>query len=139
MAKDFTLSVVAPDRSVVEERASSVVAPGLEGYFGVMGGHEPLISAIKAGVLEYADPAGNKHYVAVGGGFAEVTPDRVTILADTAEKALEIDITEAERMQEEARKALRGEPSSLSKEQATVELERAITRIKAVRDAKLRA
>jgi F-type H+-transporting ATPase subunit epsilon len=133
MAKDFTLSVVAPDRSVVEERASSVVAPGLEGYFGVMGGHEPLISAIKAGVLEYQDPAGNKHFVAIGGGFAEVTPDRVTILADTADKAPEIDIADAERTLEEARKALRGEPSTMSKEQATTELDRAVNRIKAAR------
>ena len=133
MAKDFTLSVVAPDRSVVEARATSVVAPGFEGYFGVMGGHEPLISAIKAGVLEYADPSGNKHYVAIGGGFAEVTPDRVTILADTAENAPEIDIEQQNRVQEEARKALRGEYSTMTKEQATIELERAVNRIKAAR------
>jgi len=133
MAKDFTLSVVAPDRSVVEERATAVVAPGFEGYFGVMGGHEPLISAIKAGVLEYTDPAGSRHFVAIGGGFAEVTPDRVTILADTADRAPEIDVAEAERTLEEARKALRGEPSTLNKEQATVELDRAVNRIKAAR------
>ena len=133
MAKDFALSVVAPDRSVVEERASSVVAPGLEGYFGVMPGHEPLISGIRTGILEYADPNGNRHFVAIGGGFAEVTPDHVTILADTAEKATEIDIAEAERQLEEARKALRGEVSHLSKEQATEELDRAVNRIKAAR------
>jgi len=133
MPKDFALSVVAPDRSVVEERATSVVAPGFSGYFGVMSGHEPLISAIKAGVLEYSDPAGSRHFVAIGGGFAEVTPDRVTILADTAEKAPEIDLAEAERMLEEARKSLRGEHSTLTRDQATIELDRAVNRIKAAR------
>jgi F-type H+-transporting ATPase subunit epsilon len=133
MARDFALSVVAPDRSVVEERASSVVAPGLEGYFGVMTGHEPMISAIRTGILEYTDPAGNKHFVAIGGGFAEVTPDHVTVLADRAEPATEIDLSEAERQLEEARRALRGEPSELSKEQATEELDLAVNRIKAAR------
>src|SRR5689334_10468101 len=99
MAKDFTLSVVAPDRSVVEERAASVVAPGTHGYFGVWGGHEPMITSISTGVLEYDEPGtGNRHYVAVGGGFAEITPERVTILADSAERAHDIDISEAERI-----------------------------------------
>ena len=134
MPKDFALNVVAPDRSVVEDRASSIVAPGISGYFGVWAGHEPLISAISPGVLEYDEPGtGNRHYVAIGGGFAEIMPDRVTILADTAEKATEIDISEAERMLEEARKALRGEVSTLSKEHATIELDRAVNRIKAAR------
>ena len=133
MARDFALSVVAPDRSVVEERASNVVAPGLEGYFGVMVGHEPMIAAIRTGILEYTDPTGNRHFVAIGGGFAEVTPDHVTILADKAEKATEIDLSEAERQLEDARRALRGETTGLSKEQATEELDLAVNRIKAAR------
>lgn len=133
MARDFALSVVAPDRSVVEERATSVVAPGLEGYFGVMGGHEPLIAAIRTGVLEYTDGTGASHFVAIGGGFAEVTSDHVTILADNAERAPEIDIAEAERSLEEARRALRGEASTMTQEQATAEIERAVNRIKAAR------
>ena len=134
MAKDFTLSVVAPDRSVVEEKTPSVIVPGVGGYFGIWAGHEPLISAISAGVLEYDEPGtGNRHFVAIGGGFAEITPDHVTILADTAERATDIDISEAEHALEEARKALRGEASTLSKEQATIELDRAVNRIKAAR------
>jgi len=133
MARDFALSVVAPDRSVVEERASSIVAPGVQGYSGVLVGHEPMIAAIQTGILEYTDPTGNRHYVAIGGGFAEVTPDHVTILADKAEKSAEIDLAEAERQLEEARRALRGESTTLSKEQATQELDLAVNRIKAAR------
>lgn len=133
MARDFALSVVAPDRSVVEERATNVVAPGLEGYFGVWAGHEPVIAAIRTGILEYTDSTGNRHYVAIGGGFAEITPDHVTILADKGEKATEIDVSQAERQLEDARRALRGESTGLSKEQATEELDLAVNRIKAAR------
>lgn len=133
MPADFSLSVVAPDRSVVEERVTSVTAPGEEGYLGVWAGHEPLIAGIKTGVLEYTDSASNRRFVAIGGGFAEVTPERVTILADSAELATEIDASEAERTLEEARKALRGESSTMSKEEATREIELAMSRIRAAR------
>jgi len=92
-----------------------------------------MIAAIQTGILEYTDPTGNRHYVAIGGGFAEVTPDHVTILADKAEKSAEIDLAEAERQLEEARRALRGESTTLSKEQATQELDLAVNRIKAAR------
>src|SRR5438045_3477800 len=109
----FKLSVVAPDRSVVEEDVSSVVAPGTEGYFGVLVGHSPLIAALKPGLVEYLDAANARRYVYVGGGFAEVRGDRVTILADEAAPATEIDLSEAEHRLDEARKALRGEDSSV--------------------------
>ncbi|HSI73636.1 MAG TPA: ATP synthase F1 subunit epsilon [Fimbriimonas sp.] len=133
MAKEFHLSVVAPDRSVVEEAATSVIAPGSEGYFGVLVGHAPLIAALKPGMVEYADATGNRHFVYVGGGFAEVRGDRVTILADEAAPAREIDISEAEHRLEEARKALRGEPSSVTQENAVMEIDRAMSRIRAAR------
>src|SRR3954466_7278729 len=111
MPADFTLSVVAPDRLVVEDRATSVVAPGTEGYFGVMAGHVPLIAALKPGILEYLDAHNQRHFVYTGGGFAEVTGERVTILADDAAKAGDIDISDAERRLDQARRALRGEES----------------------------
>lgn len=133
MARDFELSVVAPDRSVVEDRATSVVAPGLDGYFGVLAGHEPLIAGIKTGLLEYTDAGGRRHHIAVGGGFAEVNGSRVTILADDAKRAEEIDVAEAERRLEEARRTLRGEETAMSMEQATKEVELAINQIKAAR------
>src|ERR1044071_295083 len=83
MASSFELSIVAPDKSVLDERAHSVIVPGLEGYFGVMAGHMPFIAALKAGIVEVNnDERQERHYIAIAGGFAEVTGDRVAILAD---------------------------------------------------------
>lgn len=134
MAKEFDLSVVAPDRSVVEDKAVSVVVPGVEGYFGVQGGHVPIIAALKPGVMEYTVSNGSRHYVSVGGGFAEVVGTKVTILADSAEVASEIDIQRAQEALERARKALRGEDSSMTTEEATESLERAMSRIRAAKN-----
>ena len=133
MATQFQLSVVAPDRSVVEEAVTSVVAPGQDGYFGVQAGHVPLIAALKPGILEYVDTTNNRHFVYMGGGFAEVAAGKVTVLADEAQHSQEIDLSKAEELLEEARKALRGEESSLTHEDAVVEVERAIHRMKAAR------
>lgn len=136
MASDFTLSVVAPDRLVVEDQAISVVAPGSEGYFGVMAGHVPLIAALRPGILEYLDAQNQRHYVYTGGGFAEVTGGRVTILADEAAKAEDLTVAEAEADLEDARKALRGEATGTTSETAVIEIERAVARLRAARLAK---
>lgn len=136
MAHEFSLSVVAPDRSVVEDTVTSVVAPGTEGYFGVMAGHVPLIAALRPGILEYLDASNQRHFVYTGGGFAEVTGSRVTILADEAMRAQDIDVTDAEQRLEGARKSLRGETSALATEEAVLELDRAIQRLRAARIAR---
>ena len=136
MAREFHLSVVAPDKSVVEDEAVSVIAPGSEGYFGVLGGHTPLVAALKPGMVEYQDRTGNRHFIYIGGGFAEVRGERVTILADEAARANEIDISEAEHRLEEARRALRGEESSITQENAVAEIDRAMSRIRAARSAR---
>ena len=133
MGKQFLLSVVAPDKLVVEEQTDSMIAPGTEGYFGVWAGHEPIIVALRPGLVEYTDSTTNRHYIYVGGGFAEVQADRVTILADEAERATEVDIARAEQLLEEARKALRGEDSVIDSRDAVLEVERAVSRIKAAR------
>jgi F-type H+-transporting ATPase subunit epsilon len=136
MPTQFLLSVVAPDQSVVEEKVDSIVAPGTEGYFGVWAGHVPIISALRPGLVEYQDASTNRHYIYVGGGFAEIQPDRVTIIADEAERATDIDIARAEAHLEEARKALRGEDSTVDSMDAVLEVERAVSRIKAARAAR---
>jgi F-type H+-transporting ATPase subunit epsilon len=133
MPSDFRLSVVAPDRSVVEEVVLSVVAPGTEGYFGVYAQHFPMLAALKPGLLEYVDHSNTRHYVYVGGGFAEVQREKLTVLADEAQKAHEIDIADAERRLEDARRALRGEDSTVADEDAVREVERAMSRLRAAR------
>lgn len=133
MATTFKLSVVAPDRAVADVETTSVVAPGIDGYFGVMAGHQPLIAALKAGLLEYTATDGQHHYVAITGGFAEVSSGKMTVLADEAHLAGEIDLSRAEAELEEARRALRGESSSMTAEQATEALDRAMTRIRAAK------
>jgi len=99
------LSVVTPSRSVVDTDADSVVAPGSEGEFGVFPGHAPLLAALRAGVLSYS-AAGKQSRLAIGGGFAEVTQERVTVLAPTAEAPEQIDPAEAETRRANAATAL---------------------------------
>lgn len=136
MAKEFALSVVAPDREVVAESVTSVIAPGTSGYFGVMADHLPLVAALKPGLLEYLDPQGQRHFVYVGGGFVEVKNNRVTVLADEASRSKDIDLARAEADLEQARRALRGEETSTSSEQAVLEVDRAMQRIRAARSAR---
>jgi F-type H+-transporting ATPase subunit epsilon len=133
MAKAFHLSVVSPDRSVVEEEVNSVILPGAQGYFGILGGHVPFAAALRPGLVEYIDTNLQRTFVAIGGGFATVTPHGVDVLADTAERATEIDIAEAEAALEKARAVLRGEEGSMTVEEATTEIERAMNRIQAAR------
>jgi F-type H+-transporting ATPase subunit epsilon len=133
MAKDFSLSIVAPDRSVVEDQAVSVVAPGALGYFGIMAGHVPMVAALSAGIVEYVDGKNQRHHVAVGGGFAEVSGERLTILADSAALATEINVKEEEERLERARRALRGEDSEMTSAEATQEIDRAMARIRAAK------
>jgi len=133
MAREFKLSVVAPDRTVFEDNVQSVVAPGVRGYLGILADHEPVIVALKTGILEFVDLSGNRNYVSISGGFLESSNNSVIVLANTAERSKEIDIARAERALEEARKALRGEAAEVTREQALEELDRAMNRVKAAR------
>lgn len=129
----MNLSVVAPDCTVVNEDVKSVIAPGTEGYLGVLPGHVPVIVALQNGVLEYRNTQDQREYVAVSGGFMEISGNKIIVLADDAQHAREIDISQAEHDLEEARKALRGETSGMDRETAVLELGRAMNRIKAAR------
>jgi F-type H+-transporting ATPase subunit epsilon len=91
----LTLEIVTPDRSVVTEKVDEVEIPGAEGYFGVLPGHTPLLAMLQVGELWYRK-GGDTVYLSIAFGFAEVLPDRVTILAQLAERADEIDIARAE-------------------------------------------
>ncbi len=91
----LTLEIVTPDRSLVNEEVDEVQLPGAEGYFGVLPGHTPLLATLQVGELWYR-VGQEKHYLAVAFGFVEVLPDRVTVLAQIAERAQEIDVARAE-------------------------------------------
>jgi F-type H+-transporting ATPase subunit epsilon len=102
MADTLLLEVVAPERSLVEEQVSEVQVPALDGFIGVLPGHAPLLSELKpGGVLTYRNGGGEKT-LAVYGGFVEVLPDRVRVLADAAERKEEIDLEDARRRLREA-------------------------------------
>jgi F-type H+-transporting ATPase subunit epsilon len=88
------LEVVTPDRLVLSTEADVVVCPGVEGQFGVLPGHIPFLSALEIGEMYYRK-GGQIEYLAVSGGFAEVTGEKVTIVAESAEKGREIDVGQA--------------------------------------------
>jgi len=102
------LEIVTPERLVLSESAEDVLIPGKTGYLGILPGHAPLITELAVGEIAYRS-GGKTKRIAVAWGFAEVLPDKVTILAETAERADEIDVARAQaarqRAEEELRKA----------------------------------
>jgi F-type H+-transporting ATPase subunit epsilon len=128
------LDVVTPTRLVVRERVTEVVAPGSEGYFGVLPDHVPFITTLKAGTLTYWKGK-EEHHLAVARGYAEVRGDRLSILADVAEVAEEIDVARAERARERAERRLQAWASgseSIDFARAHAALQRALARLEAV-------
>jgi F-type H+-transporting ATPase subunit epsilon len=103
--KQLLLEVVTPDRLVLSTEADVVVCPGVEGQFGVLPGHIPFLSALEIGEMYYK-AGGKTEYLAVSGGFAEVTGEKVTIVAESAEIGREIDVDRAKRALERAEKRL---------------------------------
>ena len=101
------LELATPTRQLVSEDVDEVVAPGSEGYFGVLPGHAPFLAMLTSGEVVYRHGRAETH-LAVHGGFAEVTPDRVIILAETAERPQEIDRARAERAKQRAEQLLAG-------------------------------
>src|SRR5262245_60602530 len=95
LPQKIDLHIVSAERSLVHEQVDEMVIPGANGYFGVLPGHAPMLALLGAGELWYRQGS-EKHYFAIGFGFGEIQPDRVTILAETAEHAEEIDVARAE-------------------------------------------
>ncbi|MBI5166887.1 MAG: F0F1 ATP synthase subunit epsilon [candidate division NC10 bacterium] len=125
----FLLEVVTPHRLVVSEWVEELVAPGSEGYFGVLPGHIPFISTLKIGELYYRKGREGR-YLAVNWGYAEVRPDKVIILAETAERAEEIDIERAESARGRALARLsRFGDETINFTRAQAALERALARL----------
>ncbi len=123
------LEIVAPSRQVLRsEHVDEVIAPGSEGEFGVLPGHTPFLTTLKIGMLSYREST-KWHYLAVEWGYAEVGPDRVVILAEGADRASEIDISEARLAKERAEKTLSEKLDETDYNKARIELMRAMIRI----------
>jgi F-type H+-transporting ATPase subunit epsilon len=103
--RTFKLDVVTPDRPVISDEVTELIAPGSEGYFGVLPGHTPFITTLGIGELTYWKGKEERH-LAVTWGYAEVRGDRVVILAESAERAEEIDVERAERARRRAEERL---------------------------------
>ena len=98
MADGTKLEIVSPERLVISETVRSVTVPGSEGYFTVLGEHAPLMTTLKPGFITAVDEGGSSHSFYVTGGFADVSPTGLTILADSAQDAAEFSRTEIEQL-----------------------------------------
>ena len=128
MAETFQLDIVTPDRLLVREAASEVTIPGRSGYLGVLPGHAPLLTELGVGEIVYRNPAGVQH-LAVAWGFADVLPNKVTILAERAERPAQIDVARAQRAKERAQQRLQHAAPDVDHRRAREALERAQTRL----------
>ena len=131
MASTIRLELVTPERLVFSEEVDEVVLPGYEGEFGVLPGHTQFLAILNIGIMSYRKGSETRK-IALGGGFAEVTPDRVVVMADTAERADEIDVERAQRARDRAEARLK--ELSLDDEtyaKAYAELQRALVRMAA--------
>jgi len=138
MAENIKLEIVTPEKYVVSEDAQIVMAPGSLGEFGVLRGHTPFLTSLKVGRLHYKDASGRERELFVSGGFAEALPDRVTVLAESAERRSEIDIDRAKAALERAQKRLAEERAeNMNFERARAAMYRALERIKLAESSRL--
>jgi F-type H+-transporting ATPase subunit epsilon len=128
MADTFKLEIVTPEKKVVDTVAEEVQIPGKNGYLGVLPGHAPLITELAVGEISYCENS-NELWLAVAWGFAEVLPDKVTILAETAERPAEIDVARAREAKKRAEERLTSGDINVDVEQSLDALHKAETRI----------
>src|SRR3979411_2932199 len=124
------LIVVTPQRQLLREKVASVQLPGASGELGILPGHAPLITELGNGELSYVASSGSAPVaLAILSGFAEVLPDRVTVLAETAERPEEIDVERAKQALARAEKRLASGDPDIDWDRATIALQRALIRI----------
>jgi F-type H+-transporting ATPase subunit epsilon len=132
------LQIVSAERSLVNETVDEVEIPGADGYFGVLPGHTPLLALLGAGELWYRRGT-DVVYLSIAFGFAEVQPDRVTILAQIAEKAEEIDVARAEAAKKRAEERLASQITDIDFERARISLMKALIRLQVSSRARIRS
>jgi F-type H+-transporting ATPase subunit epsilon len=136
----ITLEIVTPDRALVSEEVDEVQLPGSEGYFGVLPGHTPLLATLQVGELWYRIGQ-EKHFLMIAFGFVEVVPDRVTVLAQVAERPQDIDVSRAERAKQRAEERIAKGPaqSDLDFERARIAMMKSLIRLQVASRARIRS
>jgi F-type H+-transporting ATPase subunit epsilon len=129
----FELEIVTPEKSLYKGTVEHVRAPGIDGGFGVLSRHHPMVSALSVGCLRFREEGGAERQAAIGGGFAEVLRDRMTVLAETAELAESIDAERAAASRDRAKQRLesRYDPE-IDEAKAEAALNRALNRLRIV-------
>ncbi len=128
LPESIQLVVVTPERQLLRETCASVQLPGANGELGILPGHAPLMTELGIGELVYHAGAQTGH-LAIVRGFAEVLPDRVTVLAEVAERAEEIDVARAEAARQRAQKRLASQDASIDWDRASAALQRSLVRV----------
>ena len=128
MADTLEVQIVTPEKVVMREQVEEIQIPGKNGYLGVLPGHAPLITELTIGEIT-CRASGQINYLAVAWGFAEVLPNKVTILAETAERAEDIDVDRAQQAKAKAEEALQRGSADLDYDSTLYALRRAETRL----------
>jgi F-type H+-transporting ATPase subunit epsilon len=132
LPEGIQLVIVTPERQILKETVSEVTMPGADGYLGVLPGHAPLITELGVGELTYHTSGGQTGLLAAIRGFAEVLPDRVSVLAETAEFAKDIDLQRAHAALKRAQERIAQGGENIDWDRATLALQRALVRIQVV-------
>lgn len=134
MASSMQLEIVSAEKSLYSGEVAMVVAPGASGELGVMPMHAPLLTRIKPGVLKLNLPDGGEEFIYVSGGILEVQPEKITVLADVAERGEDLDEAEAEKARKLAEEKIRAAgTSSMDYAAARAELAQAAAQLQAIR------
>jgi F-type H+-transporting ATPase subunit epsilon len=138
LPSQLQLHVVSADRALVNATVDEVEIPGAEGYFGVLPGHTPMLATLQVGQLSYRQGQ-ETHYLAIAFGFAEVQPTQVTILAEIAEPAAEIDVARAEAAKKRAEDRLNKPTVDMDFERARIAMLKALVRLQVASRARIRS
>ncbi len=125
----FLLSIVTPEKTLYEEEVSSVIAPGIEGYLGILTDHAPLITALVPGKITVKNSSHVEIVMAVSGGFLEVLKNKVVILADAVEFAKDVDLERAKKALDRAKQRIKSKEKDIDIPRALAAFKRAQNRI----------
>jgi F-type H+-transporting ATPase subunit epsilon len=133
MSDTFQLEIVTPTKLLVKDAAEEAQIPGLSGYLGILPGHAPLLTELAVGVITYK-ASGSTQTLSVAWGFAEVLPDKVTILAEAAERPQEINVARAQQAKDRAEQRLKSNDPQMDYSRAEDALQRAENRLNVAKE-----